>query len=101
MSRSVVFYRSLGFEALYGGPDAGFSSFNVGEGYLNLMAVTLPVTGGWCRVVFYVSNVDDFHAMAIHAGHRPEAPPSDAEWGERYFHLDDPDGHRLSFARPL
>jgi hypothetical protein len=22
-------------------------------------------------------------------------------WGERYFHLTDPDGHALSFARPL
>ena len=27
--------------------------------------------------------------------------PRDAEWGERYFHLTDPDGHELSFARPL
>ncbi|MEE9270499.1 MAG: VOC family protein, partial [Candidatus Krumholzibacteria bacterium] len=24
-----------------------------------------------------------------------------AEWGERYFHITDPDGHELSFARPL
>jgi uncharacterized glyoxalase superfamily protein PhnB len=27
--------------------------------------------------------------------------PRDAEWGERFFHLVDPDGHELSFARPL
>src|SRR5438128_550362 len=27
--------------------------------------------------------------------------PRDAEWGERFFHLADPDGHELSFARPL
>jgi uncharacterized glyoxalase superfamily protein PhnB len=27
--------------------------------------------------------------------------PRDAEWGERYFHLTDPDGHELSFARPI
>jgi len=25
----------------------------------------------------------------------------DAERGERYFHLLDPDGHELSFAKPL
>ncbi|MHC4164482.1 MAG: VOC family protein, partial [Planctomycetota bacterium] len=30
-----------------------------------------------------------------------EAAPADAEWGERYFHITDPDGHELSFARPL
>jgi len=27
--------------------------------------------------------------------------PHDGEWGERFFHLIDPDGHELSFARPL
>ena len=35
------------------------------------------------------------------AGLRPEVEPRDAPWGERYFHLTDPDGHELSFARPL
>jgi len=29
------------------------------------------------------------------------ASPDDAPWGERYFHIRDPDGHELSFARPL
>jgi hypothetical protein len=24
-----------------------------------------------------------------------------APWGERCFHIHDPDGHELSFARPL
>jgi uncharacterized glyoxalase superfamily protein PhnB len=31
-------------------------------------------------------------------GSRIEAPPRDAEWGERFFHLTDPEGHGLSFA---
>ncbi|WP_420715440.1 VOC family protein [Cupriavidus sp. D39] len=34
-------------------------------------------------------------------GLRPEAAPRDAEWGERYFHISDPDGHELSFAKLL
>ena len=29
------------------------------------------------------------------------AGPRDAAWGERYFHLHDPDGHELSFAQPI
>src|SRR5260370_34379779 len=33
-------------------------------------------------------------------GFDPEIP-RDAAWGERYFHMPDPDGHELSFARPL
>ena len=33
-------------------------------------------------------------------GFNPENP-RDASWGERYFHMADPDGHELSFARPI
>lgn len=29
------------------------------------------------------------------------AQPQDASWGERYFHMSDPDGHELSFALPI
>ena len=52
----------------------------------------------WGRVIFYQSDVDALHASA--AGYRPDAP-RDAECGERFFHLTDPDGHELSFAWPL
>ena len=31
----------------------------------------------------------------------PDFAPRDAVWGERYFHITDPDGHELSFARRL
>ena len=34
-------------------------------------------------------------------GPNPQFAPRDAPWNERYFHLTDPDGHELSFARPL
>jgi len=27
--------------------------------------------------------------------------PKDAPWGERFFHVTDPDGHEISFAEPL
>ena len=38
---------------------------------------------------------------AITGGLKPDTKPRDAEWGERYFHITDPDGHELSFAHPL
>ncbi len=38
MSRAVRFYRTLGFEVIHGGEDASFTSFQVGTGYLNLIA---------------------------------------------------------------
>ena len=43
----------------------------------------------------------DVYTRACELGHEPEMPPSDAPWGERYFHVRDPDGHELSFARLL
>jgi uncharacterized glyoxalase superfamily protein PhnB len=37
----------------------------------------------------------------VEAGEQPQAPPCDAPWGERFFHVVDPDGHEISFAWPL
>jgi uncharacterized glyoxalase superfamily protein PhnB len=52
-------------------------------------------------MIFYVSDVDALYQQAVARGLNPDAAPEDAGWGERYFHLTDPDGHELSFARPL
>ena len=102
MAAAVRFYRALGFVPRYGGETAGFTSFAVGGGYLNLIAQPAERRWSWWgRVIFYVADVDALYERAIHAGLTPQAPPRDAEWGERYFHLTDPDGHELSFARPL
>ena len=102
MARAVRFYRSLGFALRYGGEAAAFTSFSVGSGYLNLTAErSEPRQTWWGRVIFHVADVDALYAHAVRLDLGPSAPPRDAEWGERYFHLTDPDGHELSFARPL
>jgi catechol 2,3-dioxygenase-like lactoylglutathione lyase family enzyme len=38
MARAVHFYRMLGFEVIYGGDHAAFTSFRAGSNYLNLIA---------------------------------------------------------------
>ena len=103
MSESVVFYTSLGFTLRYGGADAGFTSCTVGTGFLNLQLDPsyLPGPVVWGRVIFWVDDVDVVFARALAAGRTPSTEPSDAPWGERYFHISDPDGHELSFARLL
>jgi catechol 2,3-dioxygenase-like lactoylglutathione lyase family enzyme len=102
MARAVGFYRSLGFPIRSGGEQSSFTSLHAGSGYLNLTArQTQGRQAGWGRVIFYVSDVDAFYARALAAGLRPAMTPADAPWGERFFHLNDPDGHELSFARPL
>lgn len=103
MVDAVSFYEALGFHLLYGGPDAAFTSYRVGDGYLNLQldSAASPQRAAWGRVVLWVDDVDAMHRRALAAGFHPEASPADAPWGERYFHIRDPDGHELSFARPL
>lgn len=104
MAAAVRFYEALGFQLKFGGPDAAFSSFAFGPSFLNLSAEAgqPPGTGPvWGRAIVYVSDVDAIYRKALAAGLTPEFAPSDAPWGERYFHIRDPDGHELSFAKPL
>jgi catechol 2,3-dioxygenase-like lactoylglutathione lyase family enzyme len=102
MARAVHFYRALGFEVIYGGDASGFTSFRAGRGYLNLIAQPPDTQWSWWgRVIFYHSDVDALHAAIIKADYHPSTAPRDAEWGERFFHITDPDGHELSFAWPL
>ncbi|MDQ0142048.1 VOC family protein [Cupriavidus necator] len=102
MSRAVAFYQMLGFQIRYGGADAEFTSFHAGTGYLNLIAQPSSRQWSWWgRVIFHVDDVDAIHQRALEHGLRPDAAPRDAEWGERYFHISDPDGHELSFAKLL
>jgi len=102
MAEAVRFYRELGFSLVHGGPKAAFTSFAVGVSYLNLIAVQASQTWGWWgRVIIHVDDVDAFYQRAMARGLRPQAPPANAPWGERFFHLADPDGHELSLARPL
>ena len=53
---------------------------------------------GWGRLIFYHTDVDALHTSLVAAGVRPDSAPPDAPWGERFFHITDPDGHELSFA---
>ena len=102
MARAVRFYAMLGFETVHGGPQAAFTSVRAGPNFLNLIAQPAERRWSWWgRVIFYDSDVDALYARVIAAGYSPHAPPRDAEWGERFFHLTDPDGHELSFAWPL
>jgi catechol 2,3-dioxygenase-like lactoylglutathione lyase family enzyme len=106
MARSVDFYRNkVGMDMLYGGDSASFTSFRIGDGFLNLILdgrrdeKVTPIW--WGRLIFHVDDVDALHARLVQAGLTPSTEPADASWGERYFHIEDPDSHELSFANPL
>ena len=102
MTESVRFYRDvLGMQLLYGGEGTGFCSLRTRD----LQTAILNLEQGepvprWGRLIFSVTDVDAVWNHLKDRGFDPEIP-RDASWGERYFHMLDPDGHELSFARPL
>ena len=102
MRTSVQFYRDvLGMKIIYGCEDGYFSSLSTkgaNDPILNLEAGRSETQ--WGRLIFYVLDVDQFWTYLRERGFQPESP-QDASWGERYFHMHDPDGHELSFTRPL
>jgi catechol 2,3-dioxygenase-like lactoylglutathione lyase family enzyme len=102
MRNSVRFYRDvLGMELVYGGEDVFFSSLRAkGAKYPILNLEQGHSVTGWGRMIFYVADVGAFWEYLRGKSFDPEIP-RDAPWGERYFHMPDPDGHELSFARPI
>src|SRR5207247_8856293 len=102
MKASVQFYRDLlGMEVLHGGEGAFFSSLRAGEAESAILNLEQgePVNG-WRRLIFHVADVDALWRRFNELGFKPEKPRN-ASWGERYFHMLDPDGHELSFARAV
>ena len=101
MKASVHFYQAvLGLEIIYGGEDFYFTSLRTKDGDTVLNLEHGDAVTEWGRLIFHVSDVDRFWAYLTEKGFHPDSPQN-ASWGERYFHMADPDGHELSFARPL
>jgi catechol 2,3-dioxygenase-like lactoylglutathione lyase family enzyme len=104
MAASVAFYEVLGSEVVFGGVEASFTTLKLNnDQFLNLQldAMWVPAERVWGRFILWVDNVDAMHKAFIAAGFTPLMAPSDAVWGERYFHILDPAGHEISIARRL
>ena len=109
MKRSVDFYSKIpNFKMVYGGPDAQFTSFlidDTSKSYLNLKLGKTHSTD-FGRIIFYTDDVDGLFAYmqddkTVSELGKFESKPQDATWGERFFHMLDPDGYKMSFATPL
>jgi catechol 2,3-dioxygenase-like lactoylglutathione lyase family enzyme len=104
MAASVAFYEVLGSEVVFGGVEASFTTLKLNnEQFLNLQldAMWVPAERVWGRFILWVDNVDSVYDAFVASGFAPLMAPSDAVWGERYFHILDPAGHEVSIARLL
>lgn len=127
MEKSCSLYSKIpGFRVTYGGkPSDSFTTFEIGEGskatYLNLERIEederssdfkIPDIGrargseDFGRVIFHTENVDKLFSYMrqdeyISKSIVFENEPANAPWGERFFHIREPNGYQLSFAQPL
>lgn len=100
MARSIAFYQMLGMEVQYGGEASRFTCLSAGYCHVNLLRGERDSRELWGRVIFFVEDVDAVYKQVTDAGYATETQPDNGSWGERYFHVRDPDGHELSFAKP-
>ena len=100
MAESVAFYGKLGFDVSYGGTDAPFTTMRAGQSVVNLRQGATSGGGALNRVILRVRGVDALHRDLVGKGLGPTVP-RDAEWGERYFEIPDPQGVVISCAEPI
>jgi catechol 2,3-dioxygenase-like lactoylglutathione lyase family enzyme len=127
MEKSCQLYLKIpGFRLTYGGaPSDSFTTFEIGKEsntYLNLELIedpdrsydfykksNLEKTKGsedFGRIIFHVEDVDRLYSYMKHDEYISksivfEDEPTNAPWGERFFHIRELNGYQLSFAQPL
>ncbi len=127
MEKSCLLYSNIpGFRLTYGGePSDSFTTFEIGKGsnaaYLNLELIDddgssdfyngstlgkMKETEDFGRIIFHVENVDELYSYMKHNEYISklvifENEPANAPWGERFFHIREPNNYQLSFAQPL
>ena len=100
MPEAITFYTQLGFTLVYGSSHAQFSTLQAGDALVNLTLAPNFRPTWWGRTIFRVDDVETLYHTAVAQGLTPSALLQ-GSWGERYFHLTDPNGHELSFAQLL
>ncbi len=100
MTESVAFYTRLGFEVEYGGANAPFTTMRAGQSVINLREAPVSTGHPGTRVILRVRGVDALQRNLVERGLAPDRP-KDADWGERYFEVSDPQGVVISFAELL
>jgi catechol 2,3-dioxygenase-like lactoylglutathione lyase family enzyme len=113
MKKSYAFYSRIpGLKLAYGNPDSLFTSFELTDltngsiSFINLASSEKNNYKKFGRIILFSEDVDNLHAffkndVIISKLIKIENEPKNAEWGERYFHIIDPEGYELSFAQPV
>jgi hypothetical protein len=111
MRKEWKFYSKVpGLTLTYGGPDSTFTSFEMKDDFNSKTYLNLEFTNGlifsknFARIVIYSDNVDKlYNYFKNDENIAPiiiiKSEPKDGKWGERYFHILDPEEYEISFAQ--
>lgn len=112
MRKEWKFYSQVpGLTLTFGGPDNIFTSFEMKDDFSNSKTyLNLEFTNGltfnknFGRIIIYSDNVDKLYDYFkndenISSIITIKNKPKDGEWGERYFHILDPEEYEISFAQ--
>jgi catechol 2,3-dioxygenase-like lactoylglutathione lyase family enzyme len=115
MAASVAFYRRLGFDFPEGSEEQPHAEAGL-PGGLRIMLDSEetvrsiqpgwqpPAGGGRISLALLCDSpaeVDSVYEAMVAAGHDGELKPWDAEWGQRYAVVLDPDGNGVDLFAPL
>ena len=115
MKKECQFYSQLpGLFLSYGGPDSNFTTFEMEDDnnsnsktYINLESTNeFAGNKNFGRIIIYSDNVDELYNFFkkdnnIASIITIENEPIDGMWGERYFHILDPEEYEISFAQSI
>ena len=121
MKKSCMFYSSIPKSELsYGGPNSNFTTFKISESpdmFLNIEKISSKqkadellnarlLNHDSCRIIFHTDDVDALYQYLknddiVSKLGKFETVPTNADWGERYFQIRDPDGYPIVFATPI
>lgn len=104
VDRSRDFYMRIPGAVLLFQRPGQFALIQIGQGRLGLLdAGVLPAGAPRFHVEISSSaaGVDALHEHVRAAGIEPDGPPVDRTWGERTFHVSDPDGNMVEFDSTL
>ena len=94
LERSVAFYSRIPGANLVVHRAGQFAMFRFGQGRLGLLQINLPRP---FHIEMEVPDLDAMYQQLRAAGVEAQSPPTNRSWGERDFHVLDPDGNILEF----
>jgi lactoylglutathione lyase len=104
VERSRAFYERLPGAVVLSHRPGQFALLQIGKTRLGLLTrrfLAAGAPGFHLEISTEAAGVDELYEHVRSAGLEPDGPPANRAWGERTFHVTDPDGNLVEFDSRL